>query len=212
MYATRQAVADGLSGAQRSCDAVIAPKITYDIWRTDPAYCNLRPVETVFSSVAGWVTNRRSPCVQLAFEWALLQMSESGCVPCGPCARLHTRGDDHARGPTTRHTPYRPCTHVHVRLSPPLHLLARRSEIERSRNSWLTETQCTSVGALQASASSRRARQLSASTTEDAGQPSSLLERVGRRLRGSGTSDVAGSSGGDEADVRMLTLVDFSGE
>ena len=35
-------------------------------------------VETLFTTTGGWVTNRRSACVQLAFEWAILRMSESG--------------------------------------------------------------------------------------------------------------------------------------
>ena len=37
-------------------------------------------METIFPTTAGWVTNRRSGCVQLAFEWAILRMTESGDI------------------------------------------------------------------------------------------------------------------------------------
>ena len=64
--------------ATGACDAVIAPKITYDIWRTDPNYCDLRPTETLFTASAGWVTNRESSCVQLAVDYAFESLAQSG--------------------------------------------------------------------------------------------------------------------------------------
>lgn len=73
-------VADELAGvgSAASCDAAIVPKITYDIWRTQSAYCHLRSAETIFAASAGWATNRHSPCVALAVEWALSELAASG--------------------------------------------------------------------------------------------------------------------------------------
>ena len=56
VFDTSTAPADCLAHLSESgyvCDASIVPKITYDIWRKDAAYCNLRVTETLFASAAG---------------------------------------------------------------------------------------------------------------------------------------------------------------
>ena len=85
MYNSNGEAANALAGVgpaqvSATCDAVIVPKITFDIWRRDARYCTLRTAETIFPSAGGWVTNRRSHCVQLAIEWALLRLTETGDI------------------------------------------------------------------------------------------------------------------------------------
>ena len=62
------------------CDAAILPRITYDTFRMSEAACNMRIAQTVFPGQAGWVTNRQSPCLQQAFEWALNGLELTGRV------------------------------------------------------------------------------------------------------------------------------------
>ena len=46
MHASRAIMGEHLVhiNGNRGCDAAIVPKITYDIYRTDPRYCTMRPV------------------------------------------------------------------------------------------------------------------------------------------------------------------------
>ena len=48
LYSSRRLVGEHLvhANGNRNCDAAVVPRITYDIYRTDPAYCTMRPVRT----------------------------------------------------------------------------------------------------------------------------------------------------------------------
>lgn len=58
----------GAPGVAPTCDAAVVSRITYDIWRASreppsgAPNCNLRTVETIFSTTAGWA------CAQAPIE------------------------------------------------------------------------------------------------------------------------------------------------
>lgn len=77
-----------------TCDAVVTPRNNFDTWKTNADYCNFEVAEVLFSGDGGWMTNRESPCVAYAVEWALYQLEMNGTIdklyrqymPVAPCA------------------------------------------------------------------------------------------------------------------------------
>jgi hypothetical protein len=69
-------------GKAGGCDGLLLPRVQYDVLKSQRGSCDLRIAETVLrdNAAAGWVTNRFSPCVQQAFEWALTGLEEDGVV------------------------------------------------------------------------------------------------------------------------------------
>jgi len=70
---SRLAEADG-------CEGVLAPKNFFDAWRTEPQYCSLEIVETLFPATAGWLASKSNVCVVEALNYGLFQLKVDGTV------------------------------------------------------------------------------------------------------------------------------------
>ena len=83
------------------CEGLLVPRTDYDGYRTDPKYCRLSLAQTVFTSNAGWATNKESWCVNMAISHALLALDLSGelqalyssYIPEAPCELTSVAGD-----------------------------------------------------------------------------------------------------------------------
>jgi len=62
------------------CQGVLAPKNFFDAWRTEPQYCSLEIVETLFPATAGWLGSKNNQCVLDAVNYALYNLKVDGTV------------------------------------------------------------------------------------------------------------------------------------
>ena len=168
------------------CDAAILPRITYDTFRMSEAACNMRIAQTVFPGQAGWVTNRQSPCLQQAFEWALNGLELTGQIgklylkwlPEAMCSLDESEAESEAE--TTLPSPLPPP------LPPPLPLPVPPPLPQTGDESCRRRMDAAGGAKLAAPAAVRPRR---------------------RRLSVAG----GGSGGGGDDDVGMMGLLDFIG-
>ena len=70
-------LADTTAGGD-GCDGLVTTRNQYDHYKTDEIYCSLDIAQNIFPTVGGWVTNKRSWCVEMAISKALADLDYSG--------------------------------------------------------------------------------------------------------------------------------------
>jgi len=65
---------------KQGCEGILAPASFYDGWRTDPKYCRMEIVETLFPDVAGWMSSKKSQCVTNALNYGLHELKLRGVI------------------------------------------------------------------------------------------------------------------------------------
>lgn len=77
----------------RECDGLISTQNELQLQQTLPDYCRLKLAEVISPAMGGWVTNRKSPCVSNAFNYAIGKLDSTGELdliidkyfPLNPC-------------------------------------------------------------------------------------------------------------------------------
>lgn len=63
---------------RKGCDGVVATYNQYQAWRTDVGFCKLEIAQVMAPARGHWLTNRKSPCVAAALNYAISEMDIRG--------------------------------------------------------------------------------------------------------------------------------------
>jgi len=63
---------------RKGCDGVVATYNQYQAWRTDVGFCKLEIAQVMAPARGHWLTNRQSPCVAAALNYAISEMDIRG--------------------------------------------------------------------------------------------------------------------------------------